>query len=220
VTLILCRKDVVCGSGDGSRTRGTPNYRRPAASVAERRSAATARRCTRTDGRRMEVSGSAERVVRLWSTAHITLHRRQVDVRDCGPGAQKSVRYVVNIASGLHRAERGLTSGQDAGRCLAARAGRVVRRDQVRFGRRVWRARVSAPSAWPAQQPARAGTQLGAGHAQRAREARLVPQPFAHHSQQFVQGIILKYFVYVYCMGYSNNTLGKLKFSCFRIRPY
>jgi len=161
-------QDVVRGSC-GGRTRGTPDYRRPGASVAERRSAATVRRCTAADerrrGRRVEVPGSAERVVRLRSAAHVTLHRRKIDVRDRGQGAQASVRHIVHIASGLHRAERGLASGQDARRRLAARAGRIVRRDQVRFGRRVRRARISAPSARPAQQPARAHPQLGAGHA-------------------------------------------------------
>lgn len=138
----------------------------------------------------MEVPGGAERVVRMRSAAHVTLHRRQVHVRDGGQGAQAPVRHVVHIASGLHRAERGLAAGQDARRRLAARAGRVVGRDQVRVGRRVRRTRVSAPGARLAQQPARAGTELSAGHAQRSRASRPVPQPFAHRSQQFVQGIV------------------------------
>lgn len=99
----------------------------------------------------MEVPGSAERVVRLRSAAYVTLHRRQIDVRDRCQGAQASVRHVVHIASGLYRAKRGLASGQDARRRFSARAGRVVRRDKVRFGRRVRRARISAPSARSAQ---------------------------------------------------------------------
>jgi len=110
-------QDVVRGSC-GGRIHGTPDYRRSGASVAERRFATTVRRCTAADerrrGRRMEVPGSAERVVRLRSAAHVTLHRRQIDVRDRGQGAQESVRQVVHIASRLHRAERGLASGQDA----------------------------------------------------------------------------------------------------------
>jgi len=139
----------------------------------------------------MEVPGGAERVVRVRSPAHVALHRRQVDVRDGGAGAQAPVRHGVHIAAGLHRAERGLAAGQDARRRLAARAGRVVGRDQVRVGRRVRRARVSAPGARLAQQPARAGPQLSAGHAQRSRAPRPVPQPFAHRSQQLVQGIMI-----------------------------
>lgn len=102
----------------------------------------------------MEVPGGAERVVRMRSTAHVTLHRRKIDVRNSGPSAQAPVRHVIHIASGLHRAERSIATGQDARRRLAARAGRVVWRDQVRVGRRVRRTRVTAPGARPAQQPA------------------------------------------------------------------
>lgn len=139
----------------------------------------------------MEVPGGAERVLRMRSPAHVTLHRRQVDVRDGGAGAQAPVRHVVHIASGLHRAERGLAAGQDARRRFAARPGRVVWRDQVCVGRGVRRTRVSAPGARLAQQPARAGPQLSAGNAQRSRASRPVPQPFAHRPQQFVQGIMI-----------------------------
>lgn len=166
----------------GDRARGTPTRLRPAA-----RAAATARADDERRGRRMEVPGSAERVVRVRLAAHVTVHGRQVDVPDGGPGAQTPVRHVVHIAAGLHRAERGLATGQAARGRLAARAGRVVRRDQVRVGRRVRRARLAAPGARAAQQPARTGAQLRAGHAQRPRTAGPVPQPFAHRPQQFVQ---------------------------------
>jgi len=139
----------------------------------------------------MEVPGGAERVVRMRSAAHVTLHRRKIDVRNSGTSAQTPVRYVIHIASGLHRAERSIATGQDARRRLAARAGRVVWRDQVRVGRRVRRTRVTAPGARPAQQSARAGPQLSTGHAHRSRASRPVPQPFAHRPQQFVQGTII-----------------------------
>lgn len=135
----------------------------------------------------MEVSGGAERVVRVRPAAHVAVHGRQVDVPDGGPRAQAPVRHVVHIAVGLHRAERGLATGQAARGRLATWAGRVVRRDQVRVGRRVRWARFAAPGAWAAQQPARTGAQLRACHAQRPGTAGPVPQPFAHRPQQFVQ---------------------------------
>lgn len=122
----------------------------------------------------MEVPGGAERVVRVRPAAHVAVHGRQVDVRDGGPGAPAPVRHIVHIAVGLHRAERRFAARPDAGRRGAARAGRVVRRDQVRVGRGVRRARVPATGARPAQQPAGPRAQLRAGHAQRPRAARPV----------------------------------------------
>lgn len=131
----------------------------------------------------MEVPGGTERVMRMRSAPHVAVHGRQVNVPDGGPGAQTPVRHVVHIAVGLHRAERGLAAGQAARRRFATRAGCVVRRDQVRVGHRVRRARFAAPGTRAAQQPARTGTQLRAGHAQRSRTAGPVAQPSAHHPQ-------------------------------------
>lgn len=123
----------------------------------------------------MEVPGGAERVVRVRPTAHVAVHRRQVDVRDGGPGASAAIRHVVHIAVGLHRAECRRAPGQAARRRVPARAGRVVRRNQVRVRRRVRRPRRAAPGARPAQQSVGARPQFRAGRARRSRTTGPVP---------------------------------------------